>query len=412
MRPRQGMKNINLKSYLKSELKDSNEENNELISVINSIADATKLIAMDTRVTGLKQIRGSLEKTNIQGEQVQVLDEISNNKLVDILSKNSSCSGYASEELEDPKIFNSSARFMVVADPLDGSSNISVNMPIGTIFGIIRNTDYGKSSFIKSGRYYISAGYSLYGPSDIFIICVNNKVAEFTLDPQENDYFLSRSEIKVPEKGSIYSVNEGNFSLWDNKIKKWLLNTKNPSGTSAKNKKLRYVGSLVADAHRTLINGGIFVYPTDKNNPSGKLRLMYEANPFALIFTSAGGNAVDLEKEILDIEPENFHQRTPLILGSKSDVNNFLDHMAIGNKKLKENTEITPIFKWSSNSIINLRKTLNLSRTKFGNKVGVSRATILRWEKGIVMPNYVNKKALDNAFLSVKNDLIDNPLED
>ena len=334
MRPRQGMKNINLKSYLKSELKDSNEENNELISVINSIADATKLIAMDTRVTGLKQIRGSLEKTNIQGEQVQVLDEISNNKLVDILSKNSSCSGYASEELKDPKIFNSSARFMVVADPLDGSSNISVNMPIGTIFGIIRNTDYGKSSFIKSGRYYISAGYSLYGPSDIFIICVNNKVAEFTLDPQENDYFLSRSEIKVPEKGSIYSVNEGNFSLWDNKIKKWLLNTKNPSGTSAKNKKLRYVGSLVADAHRTLINGGIFVYPPDKNNPSGKLRLMYEANPFALIFTSAGGNAVDLEKEILDIEPESFHQRTPLIIGSKSDVNNFLDHMAIGNKKI------------------------------------------------------------------------------
>ena len=406
------MKNINLKSYLKSELNDSNEENNELISVINSIADATKLIAMDTRVTGLKQIRGSLEKTNIQGEQVQVLDEISNNKLVGILSKNSSCSGYASEELEDPKIFNSSARFMVVADPLDGSSNISVNMPIGTIFGIIRNTDYGKSSFIKSGRYYISAGYSLYGPSDIFIICVNNKVAEFTLDPQENDYFLSRSEIKVPEKGSIYSVNEGNFSLWDNKIKKWLLNTKNPSGTSAKNKKLRYVGSLVADAHRTLINGGIFVYPPDKNNPNGKLRLMYEANPFALIFTSAGGNAVDLEKEILDIEPENFHQRTPLILGSKSDVNNFLDHMAIGNKKIKENTEITPIFKWSSNSIINLRKNLNLSRTKFGNKIGVSRATILRWEKGIVMPNYVNKKALDNAFLSVKNDLIDNPMED
>ena len=130
-----------------------------------------------------------------------------------------------------------------------------------------------------------------------------------------------------------------------------LVNTKNPSGTSAKNKKLRYVGSLVADAHRTLINGGIFVYPPDKNNPSGKLRLMYEANPFALIFTSAGGNAVDLEKEILDIEPENFHQRTPLILGSKSDVNNFLDHMAIGNKKIKENTEITPIFKWSSNSI-------------------------------------------------------------
>ena len=405
------MRNINLESYLKSELKDNNEENEELVSVIKSIADATKLIAMDTRVTGLKQIRGSLDKTNVQGEQVQILDQISNDKLVDILAKNSSCAGYASEELKDPKIFNSSARFMVVADPLDGSSNISVNMPIGTIFGIIRNTDYGKSSFIKSGRYYISAGYSLYGPSDIFVICANNKVAEFTLDPQKNDYFLSRSEIKVPNKGSIYSVNEGNFSIWDNKIKKWLLNTKNPSGTSAKNKKLRYVGSLVADAHRTLINGGIFVYPSDKNNQNGKLRLMYEANPFALIFTSAGGSAVDLEKEILDIEPENFHQRTPLIIGSKSDVSNFLEHMTTGKKKVKENTEITPIFKWTSNSITNLRKSLNLSRTNFGKKVGVSRATVLRWEKDIVLPNYINKKALDNAFLSVKNDLIDNPME-
>ena len=406
------MRNINLESYLKSELKDNNEENDELASVIKSIADATKLIAMDTRVTGLKQIRGSLDKTNVQGEQVQILDQISNDKLVDILAKNSSCAGYASEELKDPKIFNSSARFMVVADPLDGSSNISVNMPIGTIFGIIRNTDYGKSSFIKSGRYYISAGYSLYGPSDIFVICANNKVAEFTLDPQKNDYFLSRSEIKVPNKGSIYSVNEGNFSIWDNKIKKWLLNTKNPSGTSAKNKKLRYVGSLVADAHRTLINGGIFVYPSDKNNQNGKLRLMYEANPFALIFTSAGGSAVDLEKEILDIEPENFHQRTPLIIGSKSDVNNFLEHMTTGKKRVKENTEITPIFKWTSNSIINLRKSLNISRSNFGKKVGVSRATVLRWEKDIVLPNYVNKKALDNALLSQKNDLIDNPMED
>ncbi|MBM02023.1 MAG: fructose-bisphosphatase class I [Chloroflexi bacterium] len=405
------MRNINLESYLKSELKDNNEENDELVSLIKSIADATKLIAMDTRVTGLKQIRGSLDKTNVQGEQVQILDEISNDKLVNILSKNSSCAGYASEELKDPLIFNSSARFMVVADPLDGSSNISVNMPIGTIFGIIRNTDYGKSSFIKSGRYYISAGYSLYGPSDIFIICANNKVAEFTLDPEKDDYFLSRSEIKVPSKGSIYSINEGNFTLWDNKIKKWVLNTKNPSGTSAKNKKLRYVGSLVADAHRTLINGGIFVYPPDKNNQNGKLRLMYEANPFALIFTSAGGSAVDLEKEILDIEPENFHQRTPLIIGSKSDVNNFLEHMTTGKKRVKENTEITPIFKWTSNSIINLRKSLNISRSNFGKKVGVSRATVLRWEKDIVLPNYVNKKALDNALLSQKNDLIDNPME-
>jgi fructose-1,6-bisphosphatase I len=405
------MQNINLDQYLEAELPDSSSENLDLRDLIISISKATISIAKDTRITGLKKIRGSLNKTNVQGEQVKVLDELSNDKLLKALSQCPACSGFASEELEEPVLYNSTSRFMVVADPLDGSSNINVNMPIGTIFGVIRNTDYDKSSFIKSGRYYISAGYSLYGPSDIFVLTVNNKVVEFTLEPESEQYYLTRSDIKVPEEGTVYSINEGNFKLWDNRIKKWNLSTKNPQGTSNKTKKLRYVGSLVADAHRTLIEGGIFAYPSDKKNPEGKLRLMYEANPFALIFTSAGGSAFNLEKEILDIEPESFHQRTPLILGSKLDVHDFLDYLTPKGKNRKENSEVTNIFKWSSKSINNLRNILKLSRLKFANKVGVTRGTVLRWEIGSRKPNYSNKKALDNIYLATRKDLIENPLE-
>ena len=402
---------MNLINYLKKELSEKSEENLELISLICSIADSTIDIANDTRVTGLKQIRGSANKINVQGEEVQLLDQIANEKLINSLTNNKSCAGYASEEIESPIIFNTSSRFMVVADPLDGSSNISVNMPIGTIFGIIRNTDYGVSSFNKSGRYFISAGYSLYGPSDIFLICINNKVSEFTLDPEKNEYHLSRDNIKVPKNGSIYSVNEGNFVSWEDNIKKWVLNNKNPTGSSSKKKKLRYVGSLVADAHRTLINGGIFAYPPDKSNSNGKLRLMYEANPLALIFTSAGGNAVSMDKEILDIEPESFHQRTPLILGSKEDIDEFLNFTTNGRSSFKETPEVSPIFKWNKNNINKLRSKLGLNRSKFGKKVGVTRGTVLRWESGEVSPNLSNNKALDSIYLSTRNDLLSNPLD-
>mgnify|MGYP001353609102 FL=1 len=403
---------MNLLNYLNKELSEKSEENLELISLICSIADATVDIAMDTRVTGLKQIRGSANEVNIQGEEVQVLDQIANKKLIDSLKKNKSCAGYASEEINEPIMFNETSRFMVVADPLDGSSNISVNMPIGTIFGIIRNTDYGVTSFNKSGRYFISAGYSLYGPSDIFLICINNKVSEFTLDPDKKEYLISRDEIKVPKNGSIYSINEGNFTSWESNIKKWVLNNKNPTGTSSKNRSLRYVGSLVADAHRTLIKGGIFAYPPDKSRQEGKLRLMYEANPLALIFTSAGGNAVSMEKEILDIEPENFHQRTPLVLGSKEDIDEFLNYTTSGRSSFKETPEVSPIFRWNKINILKLRNKLGLNRSRFGKKVGVTRGTVLRWESGEVSPNLSNNKALDSIYLSTRNDLLSNPLDE
>ena len=403
--------NIDLSEYLNRELIGNTLDVNDLHEIIDAIAESTKKIAENTRMTGIKNIGGSTDKINVQGEEVQILDEIANDILISILSQCSSCAGYASEELESPKMFNPQSRFLVVADPLDGSSNIDVNMPIGTIFGIIRNTDYGESSFNKSGRYYVGAGYSLYGPSDIFVIAINNKVSEFTLDPETKKYLLTRENIQVPKFGSTYSINEGNFSMWESSVKKWVLEKKNPRGTSKKHHKLRYVGSLVADAHRTLLNGGIFAYPSDKSNPKGKLRLMYEANPFALIFESAGGYAFDLSSEILDINPESFHQRTPLILGSKEDVEEFLEFMLIKQGSRKENTEITPIFSWGSESIKILRQNLYLSRSNFGKMVGVTRGTVFRWEKGVRHPNHSNKKSLDNIFVSTQKKLIPNPIK-
>tara|TARA_B100000427_G_scaffold296648_1_gene276498 strand:- start:328 stop:1002 length:675 start_codon:yes stop_codon:yes gene_type:complete len=222
---------------------------------------------------------------------------------------------------------------------------------------------------------------------------------------------LSRDDIKVPRTGSVYSINEGNFVSWEDNIKKWVLNNKNPTGSSSKRKTLRYVGSLVADAHRTLINGGIFAYPPDKTRPEGKLRLMYEANPLALIFTSAGGNAVSTDKEILDIEPDNFHQRTPLILGSRDDIDDFLNFTTSGRSSFKETPEVSPIFKWNKINISKLRSRLGLSRSRFGKKVGVTRGTVLRWESGEVSPNLSNNKALDSIYLSTRNELIQNPLD-
>ena len=160
-----------------------------------------------------------------------------------------------------------------------------------------------------------------------------------------------------------------------------------------------------------MINGGIFAYPPDKSQPEGKLRLMYEANPLALLFTSAGGNAVSIDKEILDIEPENFHQRTPLILGSKDDIDDFLNFTTSGRSSFKETPGISPIFKWNKINIAKLRSRLGLSRSRFGKKVGVTRGTVLRWESGDVSPNLSNNKALDSIYLSTRKELLQNPLD-
>jgi len=399
----------NLKTFLKDNLNFSSHEGKALAKLILSISDASIEISQNTRRAGLTNILGSANSINVQGEDVQKLDLIANEILLKFLKNDSGCGGYASEELEKPEFFNNEdSSFFVVADPLDGSSNIDVNMPIGTIFGIIRKTVPEKSGFIRSGRYYIASGYILYGPSTLLVIAFNNNVNEFTLDPLENKFYLSDENINVPISGETYSINEGNFDSWSSPIKKWAESRKNSFNELKKSSSLRYVGSLVADAHRTLKKGGIFVYPADKKNPNGKLRLMYEANPYALIFESANGSSSNGEVSILDIEPENFHQRTPLILGSKINVQSFLSVKTTNKKNIIKQKRIFP---WNESSISKMRSESKKTILEFSKELNVEQSTVRKWESGIIKPNKKNREKLDDYLLKNFPKLINNPFE-
>jgi fructose-1,6-bisphosphatase I len=217
----------------------------------------------------------------------------------------------------------------MVFDPLDGSSNIDVNISIGTIFGILRRPSTThvatEQDFLLPGRDLLAAGYILYGSSTMLILAtgVAGGVHGFTYDPTVGEFFLSHENIRIPEKGKTYSINEGNHSLWPDPVRRWNAWIKSDDKASGRPYGQRYVGSLVADAHRTLLKGGIFAYPSDTKSPGGKLRLLYEANPFAFVFEAAGGRASTGTERILDIVPTQLHQRVPLVLGSPRDVDAF-----------------------------------------------------------------------------------------
>jgi fructose-1,6-bisphosphatase I len=253
---------------------------------------------------------------------------------MNVLERSGHCGVIASEELDEAQIADHHGKYVVLFDPLDGSSNIDTNVGIGTIFAVLRRQEPKLSrpslaDALRPGREVVAAGYVLYGPSTIFVMSTGQGAHGFTLDPSIGEFFLSNPDIKVPDRGTCYSVNEGNFSRWTPEIQNWARWVKgiNPAGENPDGSPpfktpygARYVGSLVADAHRTLMKGGIFAYPADKKSTSGKLRLLYEANPMAFLFEQAGGAAIDGTNRILDIMPTELHQRVPLILGSKQDV--------------------------------------------------------------------------------------------
>jgi fructose-1,6-bisphosphatase I len=236
----------------------------------------------------------------------------------------------ASEELEEIRVLSTDprAKYVVVMDPLDGSSNIDVNISIGTIFGVLRKGDATvgaePSDFLRPGRDLLAAGYVLYGSSTMLVITTGlGGVHGFTYDPTVGEFFLSHENIRIPERGSTYSINEGNSARWTEEVKRWNAWIKEEDKAEGRPYGSRYVGSLVADAHRTLLKGGIFAYPADKKSANGKLRLLYEANPFAFVFEAAGGSASTGRERILDIVPKALHERVPLILGSPRDVEVF-----------------------------------------------------------------------------------------
>ncbi|EYF00285.1 class 1 fructose-bisphosphatase [Chondromyces apiculatus] len=299
-------------------------------SLLNQIGLTAKLITSKVRRAGLANILGYTGETNVQGEQVQKLDEVANETLLNALGRRGHCAAVASEELEELRILSTDprARYLVVTDPLDGSSNIDVNISIGTIFGILRKAEDKAgadiSDFMRPGHELLAAGYILYGSSTMLVITTaGSGVHGFTYDPTVGEFFLSHENIRIPERGAIYSINEGNSARWTEGVRRWNAWVKEEDKATGRPYACRYVGSLVADAHRTLLKGGIFAYPADQKSKNGKLRLLYEANPYAFIFEAAGGRASTGTERILDITPTELHQRVPLVLGSPHDVEIF-----------------------------------------------------------------------------------------
>lgn len=287
-----------------------------------AIENATKIIASHVRMAGLVDILGKTGKTNVQGEEVQKLDEFSNEVLIEQLSASGQFYALASEEMEEP-IYpkeGKDARYVIAFDPLDGSSNIDVNVNIGTIFSIHRRIGDGIENFLQRGRNQVASGYIIYGSSTMFVLTTGNGVNGFTYDPSVGMYLLSHPNIRLKEKGKIYSINEANSKKWDNKNLIEYIDTLKSEGYTS-----RYIGSMVADVHRTLIKGGIFGYPSDKKNKNGKLRLLYEASPMGFIIEQAGGLATTGKQNILDVEPEELHQRVPVFLGSPKEIKQLLE---------------------------------------------------------------------------------------
>ena len=284
-----------------------------LVSVIETIAEASKDLSHSVRAAGLANILGSTGKVNVQGEVAQVLDELATEGFAVALRKNDHVGGFACEELESSEVFPGRAedRYLCVFDPIDGSSNIDVAAPIGSIFGIypVTSDEVTEASFLRPGREQIAALYTIYGSSTQLVLATGEGVNIFTLDPAGGEYLLTLPDARIPEEGPYYSVNEGNLEKWSPEVQECVASFR-------KALSLRYIGTLVSDFHRGLLKGGIFLYPGDQRNQKGKLRLLYEANPLGFVAEAAGGTASAGYRRILDIVPTAIHERVPLFIGN------------------------------------------------------------------------------------------------
>lgn len=299
--------------------------------LFNELILSAKIIQREVSKAGLLDVLGFTGDINVQGEEVKKLDEFANRVLIHRLSRCGALCAMASEEnadiIEIPHGLPTGDYF-VIFDPLDGSSNIDANVSIGTIFSIYRRkspseTQLLSADILQKGAEQVAAGYILYGSSCMMVFTTGDGVNGFTLDPSVGEFLLSHPNIRVPEQGKIYSVNEGYYHYWDKPTLDVLAHFKAAAVTNRKPYSLRYIGSLVSDFHRNLVYGGIFLYPSDNRDPSkpgGKLRLMCEAAPMAFIVEQAGGMAIDGYRRILDITPDHLHQRVPLFIGSRKDV--------------------------------------------------------------------------------------------
>lgn len=320
---------ITLDEFTIKQTREFPQATGELSALLRDIALACKLINKQVNKAGLVDIIGKYGNTNVQGEEQMKLDVFADDVLIKVLGNSNECSGIGSEEndnfiaFEDEYSMNS--KYVVLFDPLDGSSNIDVNASIGTIFSIYKRvSELGKpcqtEDFLQAGSQLMAAGYVIYGSSTMLVYATRLGVNGFTLEPSIGEFALSHPNMQIPEEGNIYSVNQGNTELFLPEMKEYIKYCNALDASPRHPLRHRYIGSMVADLHRTLIKGGIFLYPDDVDNANGKLRLQYECNPMAFIVEAAGGMASTGRERILDIQPSELHQRVPIFIGSKNMV--------------------------------------------------------------------------------------------
>lgn len=312
-----------------------------LADVIGHVGLVGKLVSQDLRRAALLDILGTTGEINVQGETVKKLDERANQTFLNVFERVPSVRGLASEEMDEPVVYSrphshpptparldapspTDAMYLVLVDPLDGSSNTDSNMPLGAIFSVItcRSQDRppAKEQFLKRGVDQVAAGYVLFGSSTLLVYTTGQGVYGFTLDTGIGEYVLSHDRLRMPDKGTVYAANEGNYPKWPAGTRQYFDYLKAADKATGRPYSGRYSGCLVADVHRLLVNGGIYLYPAETAKPEGKLRLLYEANPLGWVVEQAGGSASTGTDRILEIEPKSLHQRVPLLIGSKRDV--------------------------------------------------------------------------------------------
>jgi fructose-1,6-bisphosphatase I len=316
---------LTLDEFTLREMRAFPKATGELAGLLRDIGLAAKRINVEVNKAGLVDILGNTGEVNIQGEEVKKMDQYANEQLTGVLQHGISCAGIASEELDDFVAFDNpasrNAKYICLFDPLDGSSNMDVNVSIGTIFSVYRRiTEVGSlvqaKDFLQSGLRQVAAGYIIYGSSTILVYATKRGVNGFTLDPSIGEFCLSHPDIRCPESGTTYSVNHGNFFQFEQRVQQYITLCQQKNKDNGGPYTQRYIGSMVADVHRNLIKGGIFIYPITSKNPNGKLRLLYECNPLAYMVEIAGGRATDGRQRILEKIPAGLHERSPLFIGS------------------------------------------------------------------------------------------------
>jgi len=306
------------------------EATGELSALLSNLALAAKVISREVNKAGLVDILGFTGDENVHGEKVKKLDIYANDMMIKAMDHGGHLCAMASEEEENIIHIPTQHRvgkYVILFDPLDGSSNIDANISIGTIFSIYKRlspdgTPGTMEDCLQPGINQVAAGYVVYGSSTILVYTTgaDHGVHGFTLDPSIGEFLLSHENITTPKKGKIYSINEGNYLYWHPGLKKYIKYLQEEDAATARPYSTRYIGSMVADIHRNMLYGGIFMYPADSRSPNGKLRLMYECNPMAMIIEAAGGRAIDGKQRIMEIVPTSLHQRTPIFIGSSDDV--------------------------------------------------------------------------------------------